>query len=482
MHHHKSLWLSFTILMTMLFLPFMAHATSARELAELLCEYYDGLDCQFEEHASSYKFGSWHEWEGGTGKIRSQAAYCLIRDGDGAIASGTFGNEDDWYQFGAESRLHLVHAGKNSSDFYEADTQRLLDLVIFGHRLENIEVQNLATDFPTEKEKSKSGKCKKWLKSGKAKLCTQYLPGQPSFRTAYYLNLATESYSWKLGIDEVLKDLFEVELYGLEAEMGQNVPFAYSGTTELTAYENIMNDGVIPASAATDNLWTWGIHPDYGLESTGLKAEIPVASFTPGEAKLVLDFDMNGFHALREGNSASTSETPVINPEQEYPGSNSQNSNVATATYLAAGTELSLIAKVCLDFGWFGSWCGNFEIVKFDAMESHDPLNVVTYSTTGTPLSLMWADGTVSNGANAVASQINTCLSAPAIDQSPEEMSSPEDIAEFLSDVAQAFDEHYEVCDVFTPPSPQLSYDQPSFKLCDDDGRTYEAVNGNYEK
>lgn len=459
-------------------LPQPAHSSwTVEEAAEALCDNYDGIDCDFSEYHGDTKFGSTHAVQGGNGKIRSESAYCLIRDGNEQTADATVGGDEDWYQFGVKSRFHVTYAGKDSNGLYHAEGQRLLDLVLFGESLASIEVQDLQSAFPTEKEKARGGSCKKWLQVGKKKMCSQYGTPSLSLRTGYYMNLDTHEYSWMVDVDEVARDLFRVEYPDLEVGLGQNVFFDYSGQTLLSGNELILNDGIVPLTAPMGNAWEWGIDPDYDPATTWVNAELPIVDFGIAEVTLEFNLDFHGYYALDEAPLGEGGDLVGGDPDQGqgnigFPA----NADLATSTYLSGGMGIEVIAHACLDFGWFGEECADFEIVDVSEGEEREPMNEVVYTPQGAPLTARWANGDEADTATEVSGQIEACLAAPEIVQEPEEMADPADWVVFAGQVAEAFADHYEVCYIYTPPSPQVSYDEPSFKLCDDEGRVYEPV------
>lgn len=450
-----------------------AFAWTAEELAETFCDYYDGVGCHFEDRHATYKFGPYSALHHGNGKIRSEAAYCLLRDGNGQAVNATLG--EDWYRFGTEERLHITYAGQAPTGFYRAEGQRIMDLVLFGHTLHGAEVQDYLADFPTELERPKKPACLQWTQIGKKKWCVRYAPAL-SLRTGYYMTLDTFAYGWDVDVDEVVRDLSAV--FGgppipdeLQLSLGQEVPFVYYGTTELGGNELILDDGLIPAAAFSGNEWAWGLPPDaVDPSSAHLSADLPIVSVKFASLMLYLDVTLNNEYQLREGPFITDPDTGLMdnppNPEA-----------LTTSTHLAAESDLDLVLEACLDFGWFGEWCSDFAIVDAEHIAQADPLNIITYTPRGTPLSVQWADGVTAAGTRDAADHLNACLfAAPVIDE-PEEMAAPGDWVEFLNDVAASVDEHFEPCFIVEPVNT-VQFQEPSFKLCDDAGHVYEAVDG----
>lgn len=451
-----------------------ASAWTAEELAELFCEYYDGVGCHFEDHHATYKFGPYSAVHKGNGKIRSAAAYCLLRDGDGSVVDATLGGAEDWYQFGAQERLHLTYAGKDPSNVYRVDGQRVMDLVLFGHTLTGVEIQDYAANFPTEKARPQKPACLKWTQVGAKKMCTTFAPAL-ALRTGYYMTLDTFTYGWNVDVDEVIRDLSN--LFGgpplpdeLQVSIGQEVPFIYYGTTELGGDDLILDDGLIPATAASGNEWGWGLPPDaVDPSSAHVSAELPIASLKFASLMLYATITLNDKYALREGPFITDPDTGQMDnpptPEE-----------LTTSTHLAAETDIEVILEACVDF-WLDEWCGDFAIVDVEDIAHEDPLNIITYSPRGNPRSVQWADGVASNDARDAIDHLNACLSAPAMIDEPEEMASPSDWVEFLGEVGASVEEHYEPCFLVEPVSSVASM-QPSFKLCDSAGRVYDAIGG----
>lgn len=465
------------LILVFLLHPMTARSLSVEELAEMYCEYNDGVDCNFSLYHGSYTFGSHHVTQGGSGKIRSDGAYCLIRDGNGQIADATFG--EDWYEFGTKSYLHLTHAGQDDTGGHRANGQRVVDLVVFGVPLRGAEVQDFYSTFPTEKQKGKSGLCKKWLKLGNTKMCTEWRPGVPSMRTGYYFDLDTHEYNWKVDIDAIAKEYFDVEVAGLEFALEQNVPFDYSGTTLLDEAAFDLNDGVIPLTANTRNAWQWGTEAEYDPATSSLNLEIPVYSQSVASLRLFFGLTLHGYYALEEAPFDPNGEPSVLgDPDYGQGGVMvTGNENQATMTHLEGGTGVEIIAKVCLDFGWFGTWCGDFVLVDAENMEERTPMNQIVYTPRGMPIYAEWSGGSTVDEAADINSQIETCLSAETISADPIEPASPADWVNFAGAVADEAAEHLTPCFVVAPNNT-VEYTAPSFKLCDDEGRVYEATDG----
>lgn len=474
----KTRLLGFFLVNLVLFFPQQSGAISLEELAETFCDYYDGVDCSFDEDHAIYKFGPHHAIYGGSGKIRSQSAYCLIRDGNGQMADATFGEADTWKHFGAQSRFHITYAGKDSTDLYRAEGQRVLDLILLGHTLEGAEVQDLLTNFPVEKEKSKRGPCKKWMQVGKKKICTQF-DTSLSLRSGYYMPLDTHFYNWEIDVDEVLSDLSQIFggpsiPDGFEMGLGQDVPFEYYGTTELDGTDLILNDGMIPSLAYSGNIWEWGRKPDEETATSYLNIEFPAATVRFASLTLLFDLELNGYYALEEGPIVNDPDTGQLDNPPDY-------DEKTTSTHLAGGTKVNFTLEACLDFGWFGTWCGDFNIVDADKIEKKDPLNIIAYSARGVPSHVLWANGQEAEGARDTHDQINACMNAEPLIQEPEEPATPADWLTFLTGVAQTADEHYEPCSI-TQPSNTVNYTEPGFKLCDSEGTVFETTDGFFQK
>lgn len=467
-YHHL---MSIVVFLFILFFPQTSYAYSLEELAELLCDNYDGVSCDFGSHEGIYKFGSHHLVHKGNGKIRSEAAYCLIRDGDGATADATVGDEGEWNHFGTQSRLHVTYAGVNEDGEYRAEGQRLLDLVLLGHTLYGAEVQDLLANFPIETEKVKNKTCKKWLQVGGKKMCGQWSPTLKS-RKGYYLELDTNFYAWDIDIDEVAGDLSALfggppMPEGLEIALGQDVSFEYYGTTELSGNDLILDDGIIPSIAYSGNIWEWGHDPDDDEVTSYLDIEVPVLDVEFASLTLFFDVHGNGYYALEEGPWVSDPDSGQLDTPLDY-------NEMTTSTYLAAETDVGFTIEACLDF-IFDTWCGDFEVPILDESEQRDPLNRITYTSWGVPKNSLWASGDASDDNRAVTDEINTCLYAETVVQDPEEPAGPSDWVEFVEAVAQTAADHYSPCYVIEPQNTVVAQ-APSFKLCDDGGHVFEAT------
>lgn len=472
------------ILTTVLFIltlliPVVGFAITPEGVIEEICDAVDVADCSFDDYSALYNFGK-TTLTGGAGKIRSNAAYCLIRDGQDAVADGTFGEEGDWTHFGTKSKFHLTYAGKDSDNIYRASGQRLLTFVLFDHELPNLEIQDLSARFPNEKKYTVKSSCKK-----KGKFKNTCVGSMAIAETNYYLDLDTESYSWELDLATILSEVFGLNWPGLELTVGQDVAFNYAGVTVLSGADTDLNNGIFPALAGAPNSWEWGLDPDYDQPTTYLNAKFPVASAWAAQINLLLELGLNGFYKLLEGNNATGSpDFSAADPDGFYGGTSGTSTTEAglTMTELAAKFGIEFVAQVCIDFRWFGTYCGEFPIIDFASVEDLEPLNFVTYEANGSPLYLQWADGTSATGADAVHAEITECLSAETIVNPPEEMADPTDIVDFLRDVGGSFVDHFHVCEKNSPPAPTVSYTDPTFKLCDNEGHVYEAINGIYPK
>lgn len=483
----KSVWV-FVLGMTgmlaahALWLP-VAHAEwpSVEEAIETLCDAADGVSCSYEQHSGTYNFGTLSLAPGGTGRIRSQAAYCLIRDGKDATASGTFGDDDDWFQFGAQSRFHLTHAGKDPDGAYRAEGQRLLDLTVFGLTLPNIELQDLAARFPTEKLPGRPARCAKKAKIGKANVCIKFEPGQASPATNYYMTLDTEAYAWELNIATILKENFDVEFPGFQMTLGQDAKFAYLGVTELSGSDLNVNDGLIPGAAGGPNVWEWGVDPQYDPATSRLDVSVPVTTTGAVRASLLLGLHLHGHYTLEESIDVNNPwGYSAYDPDGTYTGGYSASGSApggVTSTHLAGSTDLTLGAEVCVDFGWFGVQCGKFRILHFNETGRREPINYVSYEANGNPLYLQWADGSNFTGAAAVHDAIlTTCLNGPTIDQPKASLTDPNDIKDFMAAAGAVFEEHYHVCNQNNPPPAAVAQEDPMFHLCDDRGNVYAPI------
>jgi hypothetical protein len=448
-------------------------AWTVEELAETFCDYYDGVSCNFEEIEGAYKFGPHSLLTGGNGKLRAEAAYCLLRDGDGEKADGTLG--EDWYQFGAVSRVHVTHAGRDPATLLRLDSQHMTDLVLFGKTLTGVGSQELLTTFPIEAATPQKKGCKKWAQVGSQKVCAQYQPVW-SDRRGYYMTLKTEAYGWEIDLDEVAGDLSTLFggpplPEGLEVALGQDVPFEYYGTTALGGTDLILNDGQIPSIAYSGNLWEWGVSPAAGdRDSLYLTIELPIVSTQFASLTLDGGILLDSYYALEEGPfygdpDAGITDTPP--PIDE----------LTTSTHLEAGTDIELTLAACIDFGWFGEWCGDFLIVDLEDVAERDPLNQIAYTPRGQPLSSQWSDGTDSVAAGDVYEEITSCLNAATIEQESQETASPADWSQFFTDVGEEVDEHYGPCQI-TEPQNTVTIVEPSFKICDDRGNVYEPLGG----
>lgn len=215
----------------------------------------------------------------------------------------------------------------------------------------------------------------------------------------------------------------------------------------------------------------------------GAILDVGLPVFTVGIASVTIgvDIDLQGHYSLRESgdpdNPGMFTAAPC-DPDSSLLDNIPSPLGGATSTHLAGSAGLEITAGVCVDFGWFGTYCGDFVVFDDEVIDMRDPVNVITYSPDGVPLHSEWASGNVSNDPETIQYQINECLSAPAIDQDAEEAASPVEWKDFFDDVKETFSEHYFVCQKNDPPPPQVAYEPPSFKLCDTLGNVYEAVDG----
>lgn len=461
---------------------------NAEEAAEKICSASDVVDCGFDDSEAIYYLGSHSPLEGGTGKIRAQAAYCLIRDDRDAVVDASFGDSDDWYQFGAKSRFHLTHAGKNSQGVYSAKGQRLLDVIIFGHALENFEAQELSALFPMEEKSVPKPKCRKKIKVGNKFTCSQYEPTLSAGK-GYYLNLKTESYYWEFDFAAILDEVFDIQWDGFAMTFGQNALFQYGGFSQLSGTALNLTDGVLPGINSNLNSWEWGVDPSYDPDTTYLDVKIPVASAWATSVNILIDIGLHGFYQILEGNSSEgPQDFSASDPDGYQTSASSTDGSVSggtTSTNLASGTDINVAVQVCINFGWFGTQCGDFQIlpnplIDSEVSEALDPINYVSYEANGNPLALQWQNGNTYTGMANVNTAIEACLAAPTIHQAPEEMATPTDITGFMHDVGASFDEHFFICEKNEPNAAAVAWDDPEFKLCDDLGHVYEAINGIY--
>lgn len=476
-----------TIAVMMALHPATGFTWDLEEVAEEVCGVVEGVSCSFDDHEGTYKFGPYDPVAGGMGKVRSQAAYCLIRDGDGARADATIGQ--DWYQFGASSRFHLTHAGQGSNGVYGASGQRLLDLVVFGHTLEGAELQNLATVFPRENERGVRYRCAKKMKLGKASVCTKLVP---YVRTGYYMTVDTHSYDWALDIDQILSEYFSVSYPGLEIQLGQHVPFLYGGSTELAGADLNLTDGVIPTIAGGMNAWAWGVLPveasDTDLATSAFSVQFPAFTLGVASVNLGLAVDLQGHYSLRESGdpenpgayTATPNDPDAAQVADEGNSINSPEGGV-TSTHLRASAGIDFTATVCIDFGWFGTRCGDFEIFKDELLSDTDLVNMVGYEPDGDPLFLQWSGETTVVGTQAAQQGINACFSAPTIDQPAEEPASPQEMKAFTDAIQDTFVAQYTICQKNAPPPPTVAMEEPSFRLCNTLGEVLEPRDGLYQ-
>lgn len=440
-----------------------AVAASAFSIEEICDEFQSwGLPCSYMAYHEVYKYGPLDPMKGGMGKIRANAAYCLIRDGDQASASAY--KSVAGLQSGVKSRLNITYAGKQFSQVYKVSAQRILDITVLGATLKGAEVQNLDAKFPEETEGKWSQKCETTKKQASS-WGGGFTKCVPFKRVGHYLELDTESHSLDVDISKA----------GFDFEFKRDWAYLFAGTTKLNNPN--LTDGVIPDSAGNSNSWEWGHRPGFDSEpaTTFVKLGFPKVRVSGTFSfKLTIELGpLKGFYRLAES------------PDPENPGtyaswdpdagmiSDSQSvAGGATNTDLASGGDMKVKVKACVDVGWLGTWCANFTIINLAGKQNLGLLgmNHISYDAKGVPLKAKWrSDGIVEN-AEQIKTQIQSCLTGPVISHNPEEAANTDDWTNFANDVSDSFGENFHPCQV---QAPDDDVGVPSFKLCDNAGNVY---------
>lgn len=441
--------------------PVTAMAFSIEEICDEFQSW--GLPCSYQAYHDVHKYGPFDPVKGGMGKIRADAAYCLIRDGDQAAAPAL--KNFAGLPSGVTSRLNVIYAGKQPNQIYKAAAQRLLDLTVLGVTLKSAEVQNLDAEFPVEVEGKWSQKCEPVKKSsagwgfGTGK-CVPYK------RSGHYLDLETESHSLDVDISKA----------GFNFEFLRNWDFLFAGTTKLNNPN--LSDGVIPDSAGNSNSWEWGHRPDFESEppTTFVKLGFPKIRVSGTFSfKITLEIGpLKGFYRLAESpDPENPGSFTALDPDGGQVTDSQSVAGGATNTDLASGADIKVKVKACVDAGWLGTWCANFTIVNLAGKKNLNLLgmNHISYDSKGKPITAKWKTGSLVENPEQIKIQVQNCLTGPIISHNPEEAANTDDWVNFGNEVSDSFGDHYHPCNIQIPDD---DVGIPSFKLCDNAGNVYE--------